>query len=104
MSNLFLTLGFVQPTSNDAEQLLLANIWKLVGGNSDGNGEVMLWNLKVVMCCIQNFHIDWLIDLEREDVKANFKKIGRFENGHLLFTPNEITCITKKFVIMYKNR
>lgn len=52
MSNMFLTLGFVQPESSEAEQLLLANIWKLLGGSSDGNGEVLLWNIKVVMCCI----------------------------------------------------
>ena len=83
---------------------MLANIWKLVGGNADGNGEVLLWNVKVVMCCIQNFHIDWLIDLEREDVKASYRNIGRFDHGRIFFTPNEITCLTKKFVLMYKNR
>jgi hypothetical protein len=104
MSNMFLTLGFVQPASSDQEQLLLANIWKLVGGNPDGNGEVLMWNIKVVMCCIMNFHIDWLIDLEREDVKTTYKNIGRFDNGHIFFTPNEISILTKKFVVMYKNR
>jgi len=32
------------------------------------------------------------------------KQVGRFENGRMYLTPNEIVCLTKKFVLMYKNR
>jgi len=95
-------MGFASQTS-EKEQILIANIWKLVGGNYAGDGKVLLWNAKAIMCCIQNFHIDWLIDLNRqEDHPA--KQFGRFEEGKLYLSPNEILTLTKRFNIMYKNR
>lgn len=85
---------------------MLAQIWKLIGGNPDGEGEVPLHNAKVVMCAILNFHIDWMIDGEREENERSpvRGKIGRLENDILFVTPGEISKITKKFVIMYRNR
>ena len=37
MSKLFLNLGFVRQQTNEEEQIALANIWKTIGG--DGQGE-----------------------------------------------------------------
>jgi len=48
---------------------MLAQIWKMIGGNPDGEGVIFLHNAKVVMCSIQNFHIDWMIDTERENIE-----------------------------------
>lgn len=55
------------------------------------------------MCCIQNFHIDWLIDTEREDA-VDPHSLGRLDGEDLIFTPEEISYITKKYVLLYKNR
>jgi len=46
---------------------MLANIWKSIGGDQSGQGTVPLKRVKVFMCGIQNFHIDWVIDHERDD-------------------------------------
>lgn len=102
MSSLFMNLGYVQNDSNDQEQLLLAIIWKMVGGNPDGEGQVLMHNVKVVMCSILNFHIDWMIDYDRNDF--NKQQVGRFEDGILYLNPLEIAFMTKKFIQMYKNR
>lgn len=57
------------------------------------------------MCSIQNFHIDWMIDSERNYKNAPPKgKIGRFDEEIILLTPLEISKLTKKYVIMYRNR
>lgn len=65
----------------------------------------MLHNSKVIMCSIQNFHIDWMIDSERNYKNAPPKgKIGRFDEEIILLTPLEISKLTKKYVIMYRNR
>ena len=67
MSWLFLTMGFVKSNGSDEDQALLANIWRQIGGDEDGKSTVSLQFVKVFMCAILNFHIDWIIDLERED-------------------------------------
>jgi hypothetical protein len=57
------------------------------------------------MCAILNFHIDWIIDLEREETPGvNPNRIGRMYDKTLLLKSEEITYITKKYVILYKNR
>lgn len=101
MSHLFKSLGFVSFDS-DKEHLLLASVWKMLGGNPDGEGQVLLHNVKVVMCAILNFHIDWMIDYDRTEM--NTQHIGHFENGILYLNPNEISHMTKKYVLMYQNR
>ena len=99
-------MGFATPNGNETEQLMLAQIWKMIGGNADGDGQVLLHNAKVVMCSMLNFHIDWMIDSERQDEEVSPRrgKIGRFENDIMYVTPNEISKITRKFVVMYRNR
>ena len=52
MSELFLHLGFIQPKELEKEQILLAQIWKLIGGDPAGECLVNLLNVKAVMCCI----------------------------------------------------
>lgn len=61
-----------------------------------------LQHAKVYMCAIQNFHIDWIIDMEREEEFEGFGRVG--DDGNLYLTSNEITAVTKKFVRLYKNR
>ena len=56
------------------------------------------------MCAIQNYHIDWMVDPEREDDRVNTHAIGRISQEELLLTPAEISYMTKKFVNLYKNR
>jgi hypothetical protein len=36
MSQLFLSLGFIKPDSNEQDQAQLATIWKIVGGDREG--------------------------------------------------------------------
>ena len=57
------------------------------------------------MCAILNFHIDWIIDLDREEepgVKPN--ELGRIHGNTLLLKSEEISYITKKYLKLYKNR
>ena len=57
------------------------------------------------MCAIQNFHIDWIIDPEREDFsRVTPAKIGRIDGNNLFLKSDEITYLTKKYVDLYKNR
>lgn len=65
MSQLFLAMGFVRAEGVESEQLMLANIWKQLGGDDNGKTTIPLKRAKIFMCGIQNFHIDWLIDTER---------------------------------------
>ena len=102
MSHLFLSMGFVLSNANELDQTLIALLWKQLGGDTDGGNEVPLQHVKVYMCAIQNFHIDWIIDNEREEEYDGFGRMG--EDGNLYLTSNEITAITKKYVRLYKNR
>lgn len=52
MSQLFLSLGFVTLKGGEQEQILLAQIWKIVGGDNEGSSFVLLKNVKIIMCCI----------------------------------------------------
>jgi hypothetical protein len=105
MSWLFLNMGFVIANGSDEDQALLANVWRQIGGDEDGKSVVPLQFVKVFMCAILNFHIDWIIDLEREDQSGvNPNKIGRIVDKTLLLKSEEITYITKKYVVLYKHR
>lgn len=66
----------------------------------------MLHFIKTIMCCIQNFHIDWIIDYQREESESGVKagNIGRIEKDNIYFTPDEISYLTKKYVLLYRNR
>jgi hypothetical protein len=63
---------------------------------------VHLQHIKVYMCAIQNFHIDWIIDTERDDDNQGIGRVG--EDGNLYLTSNEITFITKKYIRFYTQR
>ena len=56
------------------------------------------------MCAVQNFHIDWLIDSEREEEKFDAKNIGRRDAHRLYLRSDEITHISRKFLSLYQNR
>ena len=71
-------MGFVKSNGSDDDQALLANIWRQIGGDVNGKSNVPLQFVKVFMCAILNFHIDWIIDIEREDNPGvNLNQIGR---------------------------
>lgn len=58
-----------------------------------------------MMCAIQNFHIDWIIDPQREEFsRVSPNEIGRVEDQNLFLKSDEITYLTKKYVDLYKNR
>ena len=105
MSWLFLSMGFVKANGSDDDQALLANIWRQIGGDEEGRDSVPLQFVKVFMCAIINFHIDWIIDFEREEEPGvNPNHIGRIHGKTLLLKSEEISYITKKYVKLYKNR
>ena len=56
MSKLFLSLGFVSPVALENEQMMLADIWKSIGGDEEGQETVPLSNCKNILRAIQNFH------------------------------------------------
>jgi hypothetical protein len=57
------------------------------------------------MCAILNFHIDWIIDMEREEEPGvDPNHLGRISGDTLLLKSEEISYITKKYVKLYKNR
>ena len=71
MAQLFIDVGYVNAGENSAqEQQTLANIWEMLGGRSDGEGFIFLHNVKVIMCAVLNFHIDWMIDYDRSDLNT----------------------------------
>jgi len=51
MTQLSLNLGFVK-TCTEQEQTLLAQLWRILGGDEDGEGKVVLHFIKTIMCCI----------------------------------------------------
>ena len=103
-------MGFLRPDSGEADQAHLAALWKNIGGDRDGQEKVYLHHAKVMMCAIQNYHIDWMVDPLREDERVNPNQIGRtYTDDHdgqrdLLLTPAEISFMTKKYANLYKNR
>lgn len=56
------------------------------------------------MCAIQNFHIDWIIDHERDEAESKPGQIGRIDGPNLFLKSDEITLITKRMLPLYKNR
>ena len=108
MSQLMLRLGFVSRSLHQEEQLALAEIWRRIGGDSEGQGTVPLGNLKNKLRAIQNFHHQEILDVEREQdpevFKISKKAIGRHTQNGLLFTSDEIEQITRNYRFLYKNR
>ena len=102
MYELFYQMGFVQENVSPMDQKLLTNMWKELGGDDEELIEVPLQHVNVYMCAIQNFHIDWIVDFDRDQDYQGFSRIG--DDGNLYLTPNEITAITKKYIRFYKNR
>lgn len=45
---------------------MLADIWKSIGGDHEGQGQIPLSNCKNLLRAIQNFHHQDIMDLERE--------------------------------------
>jgi hypothetical protein len=57
------------------------------------------------MCCIQNFHLDFIIDASRDEIEeVNPACLGRVEGDDIYYTTAEISHISKKYVLLYKNR
>ena len=106
MSHLYLLLGFIQPDGRDVDRTALASLWKVVGGDESGKELVRLQSVKVIMCAVQNFHIDWLIDDVRDDESftVNPRKIGRFDGQKLYLRSEEITWLSRHYINLYKNR
>lgn len=105
MSQLFLKLGFVSPVAQEQEQLMLADIWKSIGGDHEGQGQIPLSNCKNLLRAIQNFHHQDIMDLEREHTShIDTMAVGRETETGLLFTSEEIEFITRKYIDLYSNR
>lgn len=105
MSQLFLKLGFVSPVAQEQEQLMLADIWKSIGGDHEGQGQIPLGNCKNLLRAIQNFHHQDIMDLEREHTShIDTMNVGRETDAGLLFTSEEIEFITRKYIDLYSNR
>ena len=77
MSQIFLKLGFVSPVAKESEQLQLAEIWKLIGGDVEGQSKIPLSNVKNFLRANQNFHHQDVIDTERKGLTFNPKQLGR---------------------------
>ena len=105
MSQIFLKLGFVSPVAQEQEQLMLADIWKSIGGDHEGQGLIPLGNCKNLLRAIQNFHHQDIMDLEREHTShIDTMNVGRETEAGLLFTSEEIEFITRKYIDLYSNR
>jgi len=94
MTTLFKNLGFVvaEKTSKKREESLLESIWNLVGGEEN---PINLKNVKAVMCCILNFHVDWYLDSNEDPVNPHH--LGTLRENSISFNENEILHITKKY-------
>lgn len=84
---------------------MLADIWKSIGGDHEGQGQIPLSNCKNLLRAIQNFHHQDIMDLEREQTThIDTMNIGRETVNGLLFTSEEIEFITRKYIDLYSNR
>jgi hypothetical protein len=104
MSQIFLKLGFVSPIAQESEQFQLAEIWKLIGGDMEGQGKIPLSNVKNFLRAIQNFHHQDIIDTERQGLSVNAKQLGRQTSTGLVYKPSEIEYITRNYRLLYSNR
>lgn len=75
-----------------------------MGGDAEGVEKVALQRVRVAMCAIQNFHIDWMVDTQATEGERMPNKVGRFLDHNWLLSPAEITNFAVKFSILYKNR
>lgn len=104
MSLLFLKLGFVSPVAKESEQVMLAEIWKRVGGDTQGTNSVPLINVKNFMRAIQNFHHQDMMDTTRSGPEVDTSNLGRHSDSGLLFTPSEIEFVTRLYRDLFANR
>lgn len=65
MTQIFAKLGFVHAVSQEHEQQLLSDVWRHIGGDEEGKGEIPIKNCKNFLRAIQNFHHQDIIDSER---------------------------------------
>jgi hypothetical protein len=82
----------------------LAEIWKLIGGDIEGQGKIPLSNVKNFLRANQNFHHQDIIDTERNGLTYNPAKLGRQTDTGLVYKPSEIEYITKHYRELYSNR
>jgi len=104
MSQIFLKLGFVSAIAQEREQLLLADIWRHVGGDEDGKGSIPITNCKNFMRAIQNFHHQDIIDNESESNRVDPNNLGKEYESGLMFKPSEIDYISRTYRFLYANR
>ena len=106
MSKIFLHLGFARANGLESEQRLVGSIWKTIGGDAHGQGKVPLKRVKSMLCALQNFHIDWIMDYDREEGKYTApSQLGRIDHdGNFVLLSDEITKISQKYVPLYQNR
>ena len=87
-------LGFVSPVAQEHEQIMVAEIWKAIGGDEEGQGTVPLTNCKNIMRAVQNFHHhDIMASSDAEPLDAGIR-----------FSPTEISIISSKYRELFKNR
>jgi hypothetical protein len=111
---LFSVLGFI--SRNDASGVkdrMVSNIWRSLGGyDYDARGDrrnglkrIPMQFCKIFMCCIQNFHLDFIIDTLRDEIEeVNPACLGRVEGDDIFYTTSEISHISKKYALLYRNR
>lgn len=104
MTKIFLKLGFVSPNGKKTDEESIGEIWKVIGGDSEGQNEIPLSSCKNFLKAIQNFHHQDIIDPQRSGPEIDMKKLGRATVNGLLFKPNEIEFITKRYLDLYANR
>jgi hypothetical protein len=84
----------VSPVAQEHEQIMVAEIWKAIGGDEEGQGTVPLTNCKNIMRAIQNFH--------HHDIMAS-NDVEPHDAG-IRFSPSEISIISSKYRELFKNR
>lgn len=47
-----MALGFVTPEGRESDQMSIAHLWKVAGGDEEGKEQVPLQVVKVLMCAI----------------------------------------------------
>ena len=104
MSQIFLKLGFVRQVAKESEQFQLAEIWKIIGGDIEGQGKTPLSNVKNFLRANQNFHHQDIMDTERMGLSVDPRQLGRQTDTGLVFKPSEIEFITKNYRELYSNR
>lgn len=104
-------LGFYD--DKQSSRALLSQAWTHLQAEAkdeveqDTSGTVGVDDVKVFLAAVLNFNQPWMKSQEEEEEqrpRVNPKKLGSFKEGKYVVSEEEISVITKHFVLLHASR